>query len=289
MAKKKMIDKLTKAQEAKFPYYVDKWVKIGLSCDPIDLETCKHYARIAYKNAELVCPETFFVANGPQHAIEILEKNKIKVDSNNLFSGFIFGQHEASWMSFYDFMQTELKIDCSLLEGLMGLTINCGWWYPHSDFVIFVKRHSEVHFNDRNVAHNDNGPAISYEDGTKIWIINGVRVNEQVVMRPETLTATQINKEKNTEVRSVMIDRFGWPKYLRETGAKLLDYRHNHVENTKEALYETNDFGARLVVTCPTGRIFTLGVLSDSIKTCEQAQAWLGNDTSKKFNVIGRT
>lgn len=284
--KMKKIESLTPEQEAKFDYYVQKWIKVGLSCEPIDLEKCKHYARMAYEEADMKCPTEFIVANGPTHAIEIL-KSRNAVEMGDVFSGFIYGQHEASWLSFYDFVETELGIDCSAIHGLKGVAENCGWWYPAEDFVIFVKRHSEVHLID-GVCHNDTGPAIAYEDGTRIWIINGVRVNEQIVMSPETLTVKQINAESNTEVRSIMIERFGWHRYILESKAKLIDFRDNAVENTKEALYNTKRYGKRLVVTCPTGRIFTLGV-HKSVKTCEEAQNWLGNDTGKKFNVIGRT
>jgi len=106
-------------------------------------------------------------------------------------------------------------------------------------------------------------------------------------MRPETITLTQIQKSRNNEVRAIMIDRYGWARYLADSKAKMLDKRDNVIENTKEALFATRSFGNRLVVSCPTGRIFTLGVPND-IKTCKEAQQWLGN-ASKEINVIGRT
>ena len=68
----------------------------------------------------------------------------------------------------------------------------------------------------------------------------------------------------------------------------MLDARSNEVENTKEALFATRSFGGRLVVTCPTGRVFVLGVPSQ-VTSCEQAQKWLGNENEEKINVIGRT
>lgn len=282
------ITSLTQEQEAKFPYYVNKWISIGKDCSEIDVELCKHYARIAYAKAGYTCPERFYVADGPSHALDILRSLGVELDPNNLFNGFIFGQHEASWMSFYDFMETELGIDCSDLEGLKGLTIHCGWWYPDSEFVIFTRKHTVCKFNERNLPHCEDGPAIAYQDGTKIWAINGTHVNEQIVLHPETLTIEDIQHESNTEVRAIMIERYGWLKFLENSGARLLDYRDNDVENTKEALYQTKDFGSRLVVTCPTGRVFAQGILQD-VRTCEEAQMWLGSDENKEFNVIGRT
>ena len=112
-------------------------------------------------------------------------------------------------------------------------------------------------------------------------------------MRPETLTVSQIDGETNGDIQSIMIDRYGWPKYLKVINAKCIDTRDNDVEGTKEALYSTPKHGKRLVVTCTTGRMFVLGV-PDNITKCDKAQSWMGpqelvNTKVKKFNVIART
>jgi hypothetical protein len=128
-------------------------------------------------------------------------------------------------------------------------------------------------------------------------------MTEQIVMRPETLTIEQIHGEQNSDIQAIMIDRFGWPRYLEETGASLLDHRKNEVENTLESLFATDSYGLRLMVTCPTGRVFVKGLPSNAgVTNCDEAQRWLGGDfdASAKasgkpkgnkpvFNVIGRT
>ena len=137
------------------------------------------------------------------------------------------------------------------------------------------------------VRHREDGPAIERVDGRNFWYVNDVEVTEQIVMWPETITLEQISEEKNAEVRSIMIERFGWLRYIQDSKANLLDSRDNAIENTKEALFAAGELGNRLVVTCPTGRVFVLGVPL-SRKTCEAAQQWLGK-ADKKINVIGRT
>jgi hypothetical protein len=135
--------------------------------------------------------------------------------------------------------------------------------------------------------HREDGPACEGADGHKEWYLNGVNVPKYVVLQPEKITLERIFKAKNNEVRSIMIERYGWQRYLVESDAKMLDKRDNAIENTKEALFATRSLGNRLVVTCPTGRIFTLGIPNTN-KTCEEAQKWLGN-ASDEINVIGRT
>jgi hypothetical protein len=290
------IEKLTAEQEAMIPVYRDKWIKIGTSCDPCNLEESKKYAKMAYNAAGLKCPDKFYLVDSPMAAAKLEvelsdQKFSRKEDYNDALykaiNSQIFGYHEAGWLSYYEFMWKELGItDCAKLEGLIGIAKNCGWWAPYTDCVILQHRHEELHVDDQFRLHNESGPAVRYRDGYSVWAINGIRVNEQIVMRPETLTVEQINNEANQDIRSIMIDRFGWPKYLEKSNAKCVDFRDNNIEGTKEALYISPIGGRRLVVTCPTGRVFALGVPEET-GTCEQAQFWLSGN--RKVNVIGRT
>lgn len=111
-------------------------------------------------------------------------------------------------------------------------------------------------------------------------------MDEQIVLRPQTQTVAQINAEANQDIRAIRIARMGWPRYIRDSGLAAIDERRNDVEGTREALFRCQDGSARLVVTCPTKRVFALGV-PDSITTCENAQRWLRDDNT--FNVIART
>ena len=49
---------------------------------------------------------------------------------------------------------------------------------------------------------------------------HNVRVNEQIVRRPETLTVTQMREENNAEVRRIMIERYGEERYIVDSGMK---------------------------------------------------------------------
>lgn len=147
---------------------------------------------------------------------------------------------------------------------------------------------------DEDFIHREDGPAKELADGSKRWSLFGEEVPAYLVLAlknqeqmPDEVFLAMIEEQENTEVRALLIERYGWQKYLVDSQAKLLDSRDNVIENTKEALFAVGELGNRLVVTCPTGRVFVLGV-PKSRKTCESAQQWLGK-ASKKINVIGRT
>jgi hypothetical protein len=160
----------------------------------------------------------------------------------------------------------------------------------HPKFCIVSDFPTVLHKDEENTAHCEDGPQLAWSDGFKTWYIHGVAVNEQIVMRPEMLTLKQIDDEENEEVRRVMVDRFGWMRYLEESEAKILDRRDNDVDNTMELLVQTKKNERRLVCSCrSTGRRYAPGV-PDTVNTCAEAQAWMRGGSSfagKKATTIG--
>ena len=62
------ITKLTEAQKARFPEFVDKWVKIGLSTEPADFEIATEAALRAYKLCNLDGPMVILRLQSPYAA-----------------------------------------------------------------------------------------------------------------------------------------------------------------------------------------------------------------------------
>lgn len=132
--------------------------------------------------------------------------------------------------------------------------------------------------------HDESGPAFVSLDLT-LWFIDGIEVDEQIVMTPESQTIDQIHRDDNADRRAIRIARYGWPRYLRDSKARCLDSRDNAIEGTVEALYDAPDGSRRLVATCPTGRVFAMGCPAE-VSTCEAAAAWL---SPRRFRVLART
>jgi len=134
--------------------------------------------------------------------------------------------------------------------------------------------------------HCDSGPSHRWSDGWELWYLHGIAVDEQIVLRPETQTIQQMDNETNADVQALRIERYGWPRYLRETGATCLDERRNDIDGTREALFRDRHGRVRLVATCPTARVFAPSVPA-GIASCEQAQNWLAGE--KPFRTLART
>ena len=163
----------------------------------------------------------------------------------------------------------------------MELAAGGNWWWPHKEFCICTERPKAIHRRDGRL-HCDDGMAMEFRDGWGLWCIDGVLLPEKlgpiIVRCPDKLTLQCIEKETNEEVRRVMIERFGWLRYLRESRATVIDRRTNDIDATREVLCETRvSRGSRriLVCHCPsTGRVYAMGV-DQRISTCAQAQEWM--------------
>ncbi len=130
-----------------------------------------------------------------------------------------FGQFEAPWLSFYDVMK-ELGVDTSKLDGLEELCRVAGWSVLFWDFAFVSDRPALIHRDDRGRLHREDGPAVAYPDGFKIYAVHGVRLPEDVIETPASITVERIERETNAEVRRVMIERYGLSKYLVDSGAQ---------------------------------------------------------------------
>jgi len=202
----------------------------------------------------------------------------------------VHGQHDASWLGFYDYFREVcgLSKETQKLCGLWEVAQSAGWWLPHENICWVSERHHTLELNADGLLHCESGPAVEYPDGFQVWAIDGIRVDEQIVLRPESQTLSQIDNEQNGDVRSIRIERFGWPRYLRESGAQVIDSRTNEIEGTMESLCRTKDGSLRLMATCPSGKQVCMGLPPGEVETCEQAQRWLAGPFSNRV-CIGRT
>ena len=296
------IEKLTAEQISRFPEFIDRWTRIGLCTDPANRPAAEEGVRLAYEIAGLSPPKKIVwcgspLSQGLTRAIVFgLRDAEVKCGKEvrdsvwdsvrDSVSASVFGQHEADWLSFYDYFKQAAGLDeqTQRLAGLWKVAQSAGWWLPHQNICWISERHNVLHRNDRGQLHCEDGPALAYPDGFCIWSINGVRVDEQIVMRPETQCASHISGEQNAEVKRVRIERFGWTRYLREVKARVIEHVTNAVSNTDESLMDCDGMRV-LVCSCPsTARVYSLEVPGDC-PSVEQAQNYLSGGRSRRIIV----
>jgi hypothetical protein len=119
-------------------------------------------------------------------------------------------------LSFYRYFHdvTNLTEQTAKLSGLWELAQSAGWALPHQKICWVSERHHILNRNERGRLHSASGPACAYPDGWAIYAWHGVRVPQWIIEQPETITTAKIDAEANAEVRRVMIERYGYERYV---------------------------------------------------------------------------
>lgn len=269
------IDSLTEEQKAKMPEYVDKWLKIGLCTDPLELEKAKEAARLMYRAAGLPEPTQFYVADSPVDAIRIIQELDPDQTPSQIFGDMMYGCHDASWCAFYDFFEKEVGVDFEgKLDGLRMLAESCGWVSMYEDVVVFQHRPELIKFDDEDRLHNEFGPAIRFRDGLSIYCWHGQQIPAEWIEEKHKLTAKTALTWKQIEQRRAACEILGWAKILEELNAEVID-KDNDPEIGELVEVDIPEIGREkfLRVLCGTGREFALPVPPD-MTSAIQAQAW---------------
>ncbi len=98
--------------------------------------------------------------------------------------------------------------------------IHGGFRIVHEKFCMVSDFPTRICVDEQGRPHSADGPSHRWRDGWSLYYVHGVQVDQQIIERPDTLTVKQINAEQNAEVRRVMMERFGFARYLQESGAK---------------------------------------------------------------------
>jgi hypothetical protein len=172
--------------------------------------------------------------DGPVDGRQILTAIRFEMDSSR--HGYLPGQlWIGDWRSgpvYASFLREVcgLALPDGLWEGWIAYeeTVQSAcWWYPHRQFLMVSQRPVEIHHQlqtagNRYQLHHPAAPAMFWPDGFQIHADRGRQVPSWVIEQPEALTIPAIEAEANAEVRRVMIERYGWSRYMQDCGAQVV-------------------------------------------------------------------
>ncbi len=135
------------------------------------------------------------------------------------------GNQWSGWAAHLSFFRHIAKLDLDYSKWAPWETLAevSGPRVVHADFAMVSDRPELLTVDDLNRPHNDTGPFCRWRDGSALYSIHGVRVPAWLIEFPDQLTVEKIDAEANAEVRRVMLDRYGYGRYLRDAGATVLD------------------------------------------------------------------
>ncbi|WP_306210400.1 DUF6745 domain-containing protein [Actinoplanes sp. RD1] len=104
------------------------------------------------------------------------------------------------------------------LAGLAAVAREAGWWWPFADAVILTERPTVLSRDNVGRLHSESA-ALEFPDGYHLWAWRGMPIPASLAAELPTLTADRIKAEPNAEIRRVMLEHYGYDRYLRDSGA----------------------------------------------------------------------
>ena len=199
------INTLTVEQEIFLKEFYQKNLNVGRSIVPIDHEKAENVITNLYKHIGLNKPNFHYFRS----AFELIKKHpEVKLDN------YFGGQQWVYWKAFYTFCETigvkYEKENSELLALWMTEAENLHWWFPYENDCIIIERPIKLSVNEGGFLHCENDKAIEYSDGWGMYYLNGVKVNEYLVMTPsEYLDINVFLKETNADVKAEFVRKYG--------------------------------------------------------------------------------
>ncbi|MFE7646102.1 DUF6745 domain-containing protein [Streptomyces phaeoluteigriseus] len=127
----------------------------------------------------------------------------------------VLGQHDAPWLAAF-------PTDREPLDGLAAVCRNAGWWWPFARVAVVCERPVALHRDEAGRLDRGDGPALAYPDGFALYAWRGMPVPAAFLAELTALTPDRIRAEENAELRRVMLEHYGYDRYLADSGARPL-------------------------------------------------------------------
>lgn len=108
------------------------------------------------------------------------------------------------------------------LAGLARTSAAAGWWWPFERVVVICERPVGVHRDEAGRLHRSDGPALAWPDGFALHAWHGMPVPADLIARLADVRIDDLHAEPNLELRRVLLEGYGFERYLREAGATRL-------------------------------------------------------------------
>jgi hypothetical protein len=129
----------------------------------------------------------------------------------------------AELIPLYAFAVETLGVKIRPAEPLLALARSCGGWIAHRGTALLCERPTVYATDERDRLHSWLGPALAWPDGEALHCWHGLRVPEGLTVSEDALTPKVIQRQRNVELRRVMLERYGLERFLGDVDAQLVD------------------------------------------------------------------
>ena len=199
--------------------------------------------------------------------------------SGQLFQSlWMAGGCDGPWLAFYEGgRMAGADYPAALnkhFDAYLKYASTCGIAFCYPKIAFVSDRPTKLSFDENRLLHCENGPAIEFPDGWSVYAWRGIRVPDEWIKSPKSLTPEIALNHENIEQRRAACEIIGWDNILTELNAEIID-ADPEPEIGELVEVEIPDIGREkfLRVTCGTGRRFALPVPPE-MNTALEANSW---------------
>lgn len=108
------------------------------------------------------------------------------------------------------------KEDLAAINRFVIIAKNAFWFYMFENICFVCDRPSFVGTDDQGQLHATDRGAVEFSDGFKLYYLHGCQVPSFVIENPDEITDEVIQNTHDILVRRIMLEKFGWDKYLND-------------------------------------------------------------------------
>jgi hypothetical protein len=190
---------LTPEQQKLSDEYKERYFKIAIDTTPADRQIAESALKKAYiylnkkkkaqgldipdlsENPNIIWVDSPYA--GARTVVKMLNPNLTDENSEEFkdmlrkqASNASYGSFEAYWISFYDFVSTEIEKDNDeVVPVLRDLAKHTGVYWTFSENIIVSEKPIKISLNSDKKLHDEDDLALKFKDGTGLYMVNGER------------------------------------------------------------------------------------------------------------------
>ncbi len=107
-----------------------------------------------------------------------------------------------------------------VIAALAEVARHAGWWWPYAEVALVSERPVALHRDEAGRLDRADGPALEYADGFSLHAWRGMPVPADFLAGLGEVTVERIRTEENAELRRVLLEHYGYERYLADSGAE---------------------------------------------------------------------
>lgn len=149
-----------------------------------------------------------------------------RIYAEKQLDNFRYGQ-QTLFLGFHKFLHDEnlntYEID---FKKFHDASLKLFWYLPFGECCVVSRKPTAVHVNDRSQFHCEDGPAICWKNPEyNHYYWKGISMNsvKEVFADRSKITPEMITDQKNAEIRRALLEMYGFEKFMKAGGFRVLD------------------------------------------------------------------